>query len=60
MKINKEKAFALTSLVVMTSIAWSIAFLSLQWYSSDARNSKRTSDLNNLQSAIVTAETKMN
>ena len=48
-KINKKL------LLGWAALAWTtgtIAYISLQWYSADARNSKRLSDLWNIQSAI--------
>ena len=53
--INTKKAFTLVELIVVITILailGTIAFISLQGYSADARNSKRTSDLGNIQSAI--------
>lgn len=57
MKNIKKQWFTLVELVVVITILailWSIAFISLQGYTSDARNSKRTSDLGSLQSALST------
>lgn len=57
MKNIKKQWFTLVELIVVITILailWSIAFISLQGYSSDARNSKRTSDLNSIQSAMST------
>ena len=53
--INTKKAFTSVELIVVITILailGTIAFISLQGYSADARNSKRTSDLGNIQSAI--------
>ena len=58
---NIRKGFTLVELIVVTTILailGSIAFVSLQGYSADARNSKRTSDLNSLQSAISVKTTE--
>lgn len=49
------KAFTLVELIVVITILailGTIAFISLQGYSADARNSKRTSDVNNIISAM--------
>ena len=43
--------------ITILAILGTIAFISLQGYSSDARNTKRSSDLANIQSAISTAVT---
>jgi prepilin-type N-terminal cleavage/methylation domain-containing protein len=53
---STNKAFTLVELIVVITILailGTIAFISLQGYSSDARNSKRISDLGNIQSAIT-------
>jgi len=53
--INTKKAFTLVELIVVITILailGTIAFISLQGYSADARNSKRTQDLNNLAGSI--------
>ena len=55
MRNTKTQAFTLVELIVVITILailGTIAFISLQGYSADARNSKRTSDLGNIQSAI--------
>lgn len=52
---NTKQAFTLVELIVVITILailGTIAFISLQGYSADARNSKRTSDLGNFQSAM--------
>ncbi len=52
---NTKKAFTLVELIVVITILailGTIAFISLQGYSADARNSKRTSDLGNIQGAM--------
>lgn len=51
---KSNKWIAGTTFVVLTMIFWTIGFISLQWYSSDARNSKRLSDIWSIQSAIST------
>jgi prepilin-type N-terminal cleavage/methylation domain-containing protein len=53
---NTKSAFTLVELIVVITILailGTIAFISLQGYSADARNSKRISDLGNIQSAIT-------
>ncbi len=50
---QKIKAFTLVELIVVITILailWTIAFISLQWYSADARDSVRTSDLSVMKS----------
>lgn len=52
---NTKNAFTLVELIVVITILailGTIAFISLQGYSADARNSKRTSDVGNIQSAM--------
>ncbi len=49
------KWFTLVELIVVItilSILWTIAFISIQWYSRDARNSKRLSDVRNIESLM--------
>jgi prepilin-type N-terminal cleavage/methylation domain-containing protein len=56
----KKQWFTLVELIVVITILailWSIAFISLQGYSSDARNSKRVSDLGSLQSSLTVKQT---
>ena len=53
--INIKKAFTLVELIVVITILailWTIAFLSFQWYSRDARDSVRTSDIDNIRSSL--------
>lgn len=53
---NTKKAFTLVELIVVITILailGTIAFISLQGYSSDARNTKRASDLGNINSKIT-------
>ncbi len=53
---NTKSAFTLVELIVVITILailGTIAFISLQGYSADARNSKRISDLGNIQSAMT-------
>lgn len=54
MKI-KNKAFTLVELIVVITILailWTIAFITLQWYTRDARDSKRISEISNIASSI--------
>jgi len=53
--INTKKAFTLVELIVVITILailGTIAFISLQGYSADARNSKRTQDINSIAGAV--------
>lgn len=55
MNRNQTKAFTLVELIVVITILailGTIAFLSLQWYSQDARDSSRVSDINNIQTSL--------
>jgi len=61
MRNTKNSAFTLVELIVVITILailGTIAFISLQGYSQDAKNSKVTSDLRNLVSAIGIEQTK--
>ena len=63
MKNTNRKAFTLVELIVVITILailGTIAFISLQWYSQDAKNSKVASDLGTLASAIEISNTKGN
>ncbi len=54
-KYLNKKAFTLVELIVVITILailWTIAFLSFQWYSRDARNSVRVSDFANIKKAM--------
>ncbi len=54
---STKKAFTLVELIVVIvilAILGTIAFISLQGHSADARNTKRTSDLSQISSAITT------
>lgn len=58
---NLQKWFTLVELIVVITILailGTIAFISLQGYSADARNSKRTSDLSSIQSAMTVKVTE--
>jgi len=51
----KQRAFTLVELIVVITILailWTIAFISLQWYSRDARDATRTTDLWNIKTSI--------
>jgi len=54
--MNKSKqAFTLVELIVVIiilAILWTIAFISLQWYSADARDSSRISDVNHIKTSL--------
>jgi len=53
-KMNK-KAFTLVELIVVIiilAILWTIAFISLQWYSKNARDSVRITDLSNISKQL--------
>jgi len=50
-----KKAFTLVELIVVITILailWTIAFISLQWYSRDARDSTRTADISNIKTSL--------
>ncbi len=52
MNMKNKKAFTLVELIVVISILailWTIAFVSLQWYTRDARDSARISDMQNIE-----------
>jgi len=55
MQQTKNKAFTLVELIVVITILailWTIAFISLQWYSRDARDSVRLTDLKNIETGL--------
>jgi prepilin-type N-terminal cleavage/methylation domain-containing protein len=57
--MRNKSAFTLVELIVVItilSILWTIAFISLQWFSRDARNSKVNSDLRSLASIVEVAQ----
>jgi prepilin-type N-terminal cleavage/methylation domain-containing protein len=61
MRNTKKQAFTLVELIVVITILailGTIAFISLQGYSQDAKNSKVSSDLGTLASAIEISNTK--
>ena len=50
-----QKGFTLVELIVVITILailWTIAFLSLQWYAANARDSKRISDIWNIKKSL--------
>jgi len=52
---TKKQAFTLVELIVVITILailWTIAFISLQWFSKDARNSTRSEDMSNIQKVL--------
>lgn len=55
MQNKNSKAFTLVELIVVIvilAILWTIAFISLQWYSATARDSRRISDINNIKTSL--------
>lgn len=55
MKTHKNKAFTLVELIVVITILavlWTIAFISLQWFASSARDSTRINDLHTISKAL--------
>lgn len=51
----KKKGFTLVELIVVITILailWTIAFISLEWYSKDARDSTRLSDMSKIKTSI--------
>jgi len=55
MRKSNPSAFTLVELIVVITILailWTIAFISLQWYSRDARDSTRTADLWNIKTSL--------
>jgi len=49
------KWFTLVELIVVITILailWTIAFISIQWYTKNARDSRRVSDINNIQKSL--------
>lgn len=54
-KKKKKQAFTLVELIVVITILailWTIAFISFQWYSKNARNGTRLADLNNISKSL--------
>ncbi len=57
----KQKAFTLVELIVVITILavlWTIAFISLQWFSRDARDSKRLNDVKTIEKWLTFHKTK--
>ena len=55
MKRKTNSAFTLVELIVVITILailWTIAFISLQWYSKTARDSRRISDISNIKTSL--------
>ena len=55
MQISKNKWFTLVELIVVITILailWAIAFISLQWYSTDARDSARITDISSIRTSL--------
>ena len=53
--MNNKKAFTLVELIVVITIIailWTIAFISLQWYSKSSRDSVRISDVSNMKTSL--------
>ena len=53
--IYAKKAFTLVELIVVITILailWTIAFISLQWYSANARDSRRIADIWNIKKSL--------
>ncbi len=54
-KIHNNFWFTLVELIVVITILailWTIAFISLQWYSAQARDSRRVSDIQNIKKSL--------
>ena len=55
MHIQKTKAFTLVELIVVITILailWTIAFISLQWYSERSRDSVRVTDMKTMKNSL--------
>ena len=55
MKHKKQNAFTLVELIVVITILailWTIAFISLQWYSKSSRDSSRISDISSMKTSL--------
>ena len=60
---QQQKAFTLIELIVVITILailWTIAFISLQWFSKDARNSSRASDLKSIEKVLFLYQIREN
>ncbi len=59
--MKTKKAFTLVELIVVITILailWTIAFISLQWYSRDARDTTRKSDVWSIETSLTLFETQ--
>ncbi len=55
MNLQKTKAFTLVELIVVITILailWTIAFISISWYSAQSRDSVRISDVSNMKTSL--------
>lgn len=55
MNLEQKKGFTLVELIVVITILailWTIAFISLEWYSKDARDSTRLSDMSKIKTSL--------
>lgn len=56
-----KKGFTLVELIVVITILailWTVAYLSFSWYSKDARDTTRASDIKLIENSIVLSLTK--
>ncbi len=60
-ELDTPKAFTLVELIVVITILailWTIAFISFQWYTQDARDGVRISDMNNINKWLALSQLK--